>query len=539
MPAHVFLSYVSENSDLVKKLKRTLQVEGISAWRDGDNLGAGQRWDLQIPNAIRTASSFIACFSAESEARTSTEMRREILLAIDELQTRLPGEDWFIPVKLSPCRIPDYQIGGGQLLSKIQWVELFPDWEATVRILIARLRAQPLQRNAARQEGKTTRSRPVSQNYLRRKPSDSKLAGAQSPAVHSPGGPVPSDAIPYVSRAHDKLILETLGRSHFSMLVRGPSQSGKSTALSLLERRAHEAGIETAWFDPQPAPSDPPASNASTDEAALAVSELLQARWGLQPPRRGTINTIPRLMTWLLEALEPTSSIPRLLILDDVDALGRGAAERWLSIFVRGIINQRAREGINISVAVSLTNHFGVAFPRKLTSISSAIHWQPMVILGWFDQEDIVKLWHLLRDTQATDLIDDSALGTIFVMFKGQPYLTHAALIDKAFRDLVLEWHNNRAITAARAIRKFQWYRRHRAAIRLAMLGSSLEPDSAARALIRSLSEACSSRSSVLDPDHDFLMGAKLIEEDGRLTLDIYRLVAEDLAAEIGLRATL
>ena len=77
------------------------------------------------------------------------------------------------------------------------------------------------------------------------------------------------------------------------MLVRGPSQCGKTTVLSLLERTALAAGIETARFDPQPPTSDASPGKYDADmnvddaDSALAASELLQAAWGTETTEAG------------------------------------------------------------------------------------------------------------------------------------------------------------------------------------------------------------------------------------------------------------
>jgi len=358
--------------------------------------------------------------------------------------------------------------------------------------------------------------------------------------IHQPGGAVPSDATPYVKRAHDDLILETLGLPSVAMLVRGPSQCGKSTALALLERRLHETGIETAWFDPQPASSDPRPGIDSEAEgdahAASALCELLQARWGLQQPRRGTINTIPKLNNWLLRELAPTASRPRLLIMDDLLALGGPAAERWLSLFVRNMVNQHATSsGVNILVAVGLTDHFGAYFERKLILISSIVEWEQKFELGWLTRDEVGELVRQLRDKQTTELSNTTTeCDELFRMFRGQPYLTHAAAVHRSFREAVRQWLAEPSEDSAGSLRQLKWYRRHLSAIRLALCGPTHVPGSEARLLITALRQACRAPSTdprpVSDYDHAlFLKTAKLLDEDGRPSIELYRLIAEDL----------
>jgi hypothetical protein len=355
--------------------------------------------------------------------------------------------------------------------------------------------------------------------------------------IHQPGGPIASNAIPYVERAFDSDILETLRQPSFALLARGPVQSGKSTLLALLERRAREIGIETAWFDPQP-PSIGVPTNARYDadaeaDSTLAVSELLQARWGLNGPRRGAITTIAKLNTWLLQELTPAAPRPRLLILDDLVTLGGAAAERWLSLFVRPMVNQRATRGINISIAVGMTEHFGAYFARKLILISSVVHWRPRLTIGWLTLEEVAALLNSLREKDATDMYHETAAPELYTMFRGQPYLTHAAAVNREFRGAVQQWVVSRSAASAAAVRQFDWYRRHLNAIRLALFGPTYEPNGEARELIQSFSDACTHMGAArpdIDNDHAlFLQHAQLLDTHERPSLEIYRLFAEDL----------
>lgn len=354
--------------------------------------------------------------------------------------------------------------------------------------------------------------------------------------VHPPGGAVPSDAFPYVQRKHDALILQTLQLPEFTMLVRGPSQCGKSTALALLERRALEVGIETASFEPQPqlAGNGHEPTNADADaNAAHAICELLQARWNLSRPRQ-PVETIAKLFNWLIRELKPTASKPRLLILDDLVALGGGAADRWLSLFVRALVNQRATDRVNISVAVGLTDHFGPSFTRKLMLISSVVYWQPSIVLGWLDEHELTTMWQRLRGNHLTDLQDDSMLGQLHAALRGQPYLTHAALIDPVFRNSVLEWTARHTPDCAAAIRQTRWYRRHLRRIKVSLCGPTMKPDAEAKRLIASFHEKCRSESFTrhrqIDSDHGlFFATAHLLDQLHNPAIEMYRLIAEDL----------
>ena len=125
---NVFISYVHENAALVDKLADELRAHGITVWLDRDKIMPGQFWQDAIRQAIREGDYFIACFSAEYDARPRTYMHTEIGLAIEILQQMPTNRIWFIPVLLSECEVPDRSIGGGQTLRDLHWESLYKDW---------------------------------------------------------------------------------------------------------------------------------------------------------------------------------------------------------------------------------------------------------------------------------------------------------------------------------------------------------------------------------------------------------------------------
>ncbi len=133
MTPTIFLSYVRENQALAQRLKQDLMVRGAKVWLDTHDLKPGVLWKHEIQKAIKNYDYFLACFSAESQARMRTWMNEELLLAIGELRLRPIDSAWFIPVKFSPCDIPEYPIGPGETLGALQHVELYDDWEAGVK----------------------------------------------------------------------------------------------------------------------------------------------------------------------------------------------------------------------------------------------------------------------------------------------------------------------------------------------------------------------------------------------------------------------
>ncbi len=123
---HVFISYVHEDSHRVDQLEQTLQAAGIPVWRDTADLWPGEDWRAKIRHAITdNALVFIACFSGASLARSRSYQNDEIALAIEQIRLRRPDEPWIIPVRFDDSDIPEFDIGGGQVLASLQAVDLF------------------------------------------------------------------------------------------------------------------------------------------------------------------------------------------------------------------------------------------------------------------------------------------------------------------------------------------------------------------------------------------------------------------------------
>lgn len=121
--AHVFISYVRENSKQVERLYDDLTKHGIKVWLDKNDIKPGYRWQDAIRGAIQAGDFFIACFSTEYNTKNPTYMNEELTLAIEQLRQRPHNQAWFIPVVFSG-EVPDWNIGAGETLHSLQWIEL-------------------------------------------------------------------------------------------------------------------------------------------------------------------------------------------------------------------------------------------------------------------------------------------------------------------------------------------------------------------------------------------------------------------------------
>jgi TIR domain/HEAT repeats len=134
--SHVFLSYVREDLDMVRRLAQELARAGIVAWTDRDSIKPGSDWRAAIEDAIRNGAFFIPCFTSAYANRESTYMDEEVDLAAEQLRSQRQNRSWFIPVVFSRGKVPDRVIGPGYNLQDIQWVDLDADWREGVNTLV-------------------------------------------------------------------------------------------------------------------------------------------------------------------------------------------------------------------------------------------------------------------------------------------------------------------------------------------------------------------------------------------------------------------
>jgi hypothetical protein len=93
-------------------------------------------WKSAIKDAIRTGAFFIPCFSQELNDREESVMHSELRDAIDVLRNMPPARIWLIPVLLNETTISQHLISTHELLSDINAVKLYEDWDAGVQKIL-------------------------------------------------------------------------------------------------------------------------------------------------------------------------------------------------------------------------------------------------------------------------------------------------------------------------------------------------------------------------------------------------------------------
>lgn len=124
----VFLAYVEEDLSTAEKLFQDLKAHGYDPWLDREKLLPGQNWPRSIERAIEVADYFVALFSRRAASKRS-QFQCELRYALDCASRRPLDHTFLVPVRLEPCNVP------ARITTAIQYVDLFPDWEAGLRRL--------------------------------------------------------------------------------------------------------------------------------------------------------------------------------------------------------------------------------------------------------------------------------------------------------------------------------------------------------------------------------------------------------------------
>jgi hypothetical protein len=122
---HVFLSYCHDNSSEVARLREELMAAGETVWWDRD-IKVGQDWKFEIRQAMKNAYAVVLCLSEELERRITSGVNTEILDAISAYREYGSGKIFLVPVRLSACEIPPFEIDGTRTLDRLQYANLFP-----------------------------------------------------------------------------------------------------------------------------------------------------------------------------------------------------------------------------------------------------------------------------------------------------------------------------------------------------------------------------------------------------------------------------
>jgi len=141
MTGQIFISYSRVDTEFVTRLINDLTRQGLNIWMDQRNIGAGQRWDSVIQDALEACDLFMIVLSPHSVESENV---------LDELSFAINSNKRIIPILLQNCEIP-YRI------ARIQFVNFTRDYQTGFQHLISEITQKSPQRpiTAKKQPGKS------------------------------------------------------------------------------------------------------------------------------------------------------------------------------------------------------------------------------------------------------------------------------------------------------------------------------------------------------------------------------------------------
>ncbi len=136
----VFLCHSSNDKLAVRALYSRLIADGITPWLDEEDLLPGEKWEIEIPKAVRNSDVVLVCLS-QSSINKKGYLQKEIRYALDAAQEQPEGTIYLIPLKLEECDIPEH-------LRIWQWVNFFEKTGYEKLIMALRRREESLNANS-------------------------------------------------------------------------------------------------------------------------------------------------------------------------------------------------------------------------------------------------------------------------------------------------------------------------------------------------------------------------------------------------------
>ncbi|MGE0821566.1 MAG: SUMF1/EgtB/PvdO family nonheme iron enzyme [Candidatus Binatia bacterium] len=102
----IFLCHSSGDKPAVRDLYKRLQADGLEPWLDEEDLLPGQKWQQEIPRAVRAADAILVCLSRDSIAKDGY-VQKEIKYALDAADEKPEDTIFIIPLQLENCPIPE------------------------------------------------------------------------------------------------------------------------------------------------------------------------------------------------------------------------------------------------------------------------------------------------------------------------------------------------------------------------------------------------------------------------------------------------
>lgn len=118
-PGAVFLSYASEDKEVVRVIRDSLEAAGIDVFFDKDDLEAGDDWELKLRRSISKSSLFLPIISKHTLTPTRRFFRVEWNCGLQEALGASPSGRFVVPVAIDETKPEDGLLP--EQFQKFQW----------------------------------------------------------------------------------------------------------------------------------------------------------------------------------------------------------------------------------------------------------------------------------------------------------------------------------------------------------------------------------------------------------------------------------
>jgi hypothetical protein len=124
--AHVFISFVSEDTKLAQWVASQLRSNGLDPWfsEDAGRILPGQNWKDALRNAIECGGYYVPIFTEQWTKRQRSVANEELMFAAEEARLRQSGQPWIVPLLVHKVQLPSVDLGGGRRLSDIHYSDI-------------------------------------------------------------------------------------------------------------------------------------------------------------------------------------------------------------------------------------------------------------------------------------------------------------------------------------------------------------------------------------------------------------------------------
>lgn len=123
----IFISYAREDFAAARKLfNHFRQIPDVTPWLDTESLLPGENWERSIMVALEESNFMLSLLSKNSVDKTGF-VQKEVQEGLKRYALFPADKIYLIPARLDDC------VPSNLELRKLNWVDLFPDWDDGVR----------------------------------------------------------------------------------------------------------------------------------------------------------------------------------------------------------------------------------------------------------------------------------------------------------------------------------------------------------------------------------------------------------------------